>query len=77
MSVMPDGHGAQAGIRKVRDAKAQVSLMGVPQKFLGGHAFHTYKCALRALGLIQTINCEACTGGMKVSGPCICQANLM
>ena len=38
--------GAQAGIRKVRDAKAQVALMGVPQKHLGGHAFHTYRCAL-------------------------------
>ena len=46
--------GAQAGIRKVRDAKAQVSLMGVPQKHLGGHAFHTYKCAL-----LRSLTCSS------------------
>ena len=37
--------GAQRGIRKVRDAKTQVSVMGVPQAHLGGHAFHTYRSA--------------------------------
>lgn len=37
--------GAQGGIRKVRDAKTQVSVMGVPQAHLGGHAFHTYRYA--------------------------------
>ena len=52
--------GAQAGIRKVRDAKTQATLMGVPQKHLSGHAFHTYKCALASLGFsFQADNREA------------------
>lgn len=35
----------QADIEKVRDRSTQVDRMGVPEEHLGGHAFHTYRCA--------------------------------
>lgn len=35
-------HGPQSQIKKVRQAAEQIQDMGVPEKHLGGHAFHTY-----------------------------------
>jgi 4-hydroxy-tetrahydrodipicolinate reductase len=32
----------QFQIEKVRDPTEQIQKMGVPEEYLGGHAFHTY-----------------------------------